>query len=64
MKVKTNLTAIELDTVAKGLAELSKRQLKAYPTENDAEVEILKEVDSLFNTMLTSLQDEIANTFK
>jgi len=66
MKVKTNLTADELELVSRGLSSLAKSQRadgKFVPS-NPAEKELLEEVDSAVDTMLGHLSREVATLFR
>jgi len=61
MKLRTNLTPKELNHVGEKLCTLAKSQRnKALPLENPAERELLRKAGYLFDTMLESLQSEIA----
>lgn len=59
MKLKTNLTATELELVSKGLKRLAQHTNEITP-ENSAEAEISRKLDGLFDTMVNSLQDEFS----
>lgn len=64
MKVRTNLQPHEQEAVGKGLQALAKGQRKKekpYVPENQAEREILRQMDSALDTMLESLQAEFAD---
>lgn len=62
MKVKTNLSPRELEAVGKGLTKLAKSQReRPFPTENNAERELLRRTNHAFDVMLESLQSEIAD---
>lgn len=62
MKVRTNLTASELETVGKGLVKLSRKQRnKPVVLENNAEKELLRQANHALDIMLHSLQTEVAN---
>jgi hypothetical protein len=57
--IKTNLTPSELEQVGKGLVGLAKSQrAKAFPTDNQAEQELLRKIDSTLSVALDSLQEE------
>lgn len=61
MRVRTNLTASELEKVSKGLKKLAeKQQLNEIELENPAEKELMRRVDALFDTAVNNLQDEVA----
>jgi hypothetical protein len=66
MKVKTNLTADELELVSRGLSSLAKSQRAdgKFVPNNPAEKELLDEVDSALDTMLGSLSQEVATLFR
>lgn len=61
MKVRTNLTAAELEKVSKGLRKLAdKQQVNEIQPENPAEKEMMRRVDALFDTAVNNLQAEVA----
>ena len=61
MKVKTNLSPSELLVAGEGLKNLAKGQReRPLPLENNAEKELIRRVDSVFNTMAESFQSEIS----
>lgn len=61
VKIRTNLTSAELEKVAKGIKiAADKQRRRPYIPENNAEAELLRKADGVFNTMLDSLQDDIA----
>ena len=63
MKVKTNLSACELETVGAGLVALAKgQQVDKIPApENEAESGIVSNLLECFDVMLDSLQDDIVD---
>jgi len=61
LKVTTNYSPHELETVSTGLRQLAKSQRTALMTENNAEKELLRRSDSLLSQMLESLQGEYRN---
>ena len=62
MKVRTNLTPRELITTGRGLTALGKSQqhVRVFPTENNAERELLRQSNHTLDVMLESLQHELA----
>lgn len=61
MRVRTNLTASELEKVSKGLQKLANQQhVNEIELENPAEKEIIRQVEAVFDVAVNSLQDEIA----
>lgn len=60
MKVKTNLSATELNKVGQGLIKLSKSQQNEIELENPAERELIRRVEAVFDTAVNSLQDEVS----
>jgi hypothetical protein len=60
MKLRTNLRPEELDLVAKGLQKLAKKQAKPYLPENQAEREILRQMELALDVMGDSLQAELS----
>jgi hypothetical protein len=60
MKVKTNLTPGELELVSKGLAKLAETQHPPYVPENNAETELLRKADSIFDQFVDFIQDDIS----
>lgn len=66
MKVKTNLTADELELVSKGLSMLAKQQKSdgKFVAENPAEIELLAQTGDVLDEMLSSLKTEISIIFK
>lgn len=62
MKIRTNLTPNQLDLISKGIKVAADRtRVREYIPENNAESELLRKVDTVFDTMLDSLQDEISS---
>lgn len=62
MKIRTNLTPSQLDKIAKGIKKAANKQrVRPYKPENNAEKELLRRADSVFDMMLGSLQDDIAD---
>lgn len=62
MKIKTNLSASEIEVVGRGLIALSKSQRsKGLPAENNAEEELLRRTDASLDRMLDSIQLEISS---
>ena len=67
MKVRTNLRPEELELVGEGLKKLAKSQTEGKDEivlENNAEEELARKSDHLFDTMLNSLQDEVSNILR
>jgi hypothetical protein len=67
MKVRTNLRPEELALVGEGLKKLAKSQVEGKDEivlENNAEEELVRRSDHLFDTMLNSLQDEVSNILR
>lgn len=61
MKVKTNLKPSELRKVGAGLQKLATQQQKnEIQLENPAEKELIRRVESVFDTAVNSLQSEVA----
>lgn len=61
MKVKTNLSASELEAVGKGLVKLAKKQRdKDIPLENMAERELMRRAEHVLDVMLQNLQSEVS----
>lgn len=61
MKVRTNLKPSELKRVGDGLQRLADSQMKnEIELENPAEHELMRQVDSVFDTAVNSLQAEVA----
>ena len=60
MKVKTNLTAAELNKVGNGLIRLAKSQQTEIELENPAERELIRRVEAVFDVAVNSLQDEVS----
>lgn len=60
MKVKTNLTPKELEAVAKGLTKLAEHQHPPLVPQNNAEDELLRKADLIFDQFLENLQDSIS----
>lgn len=61
MKVQTNLTALELEKVSKGLQKLASQQLSnEIELENNAERELIRLSEAVFDTALSNLQAEVA----
>jgi len=61
MKVNTNLKPSELRQVGVGIQKLADSQLKnEIVLENPAEKEIVRQIDSVFDTFANSLQSEVA----
>ena len=61
MKVKTNLTPAELDLVSKGLSKLAEKQRSESVTfENNAEEELFRKADRLFETMIDNIQVDVS----
>lgn len=65
MKVRTNLTADELELVAKGLKKLSEKQQHdgQFVPANPAEQELMSEVTDALDMSLESLTSEISKLF-
>lgn len=61
MKIRTNLSTIQLDKISKGIKVAAESQLRPYVPENNAEKELLRKVDSALDTMLDSLQESFAS---
>lgn len=63
MKVKTNLSANELELVSKGLNKLAKNQRTdgKFVAANAAESELIKQFDSVFDEMIANLEEELSN---
>ena len=64
MKIRTNLSAHDLDQIGKGLRVLAKKDSKEYQPENPAEKALLAEVESVFDQALKSLQSELESLGK
>jgi hypothetical protein len=61
MKIKTNLSPRVLSKIAKGISiAADKQRQRPYVPENNAESELLRKADSAFDTMLNSLQEDVA----
>lgn len=60
MKVKTNLSAPELNKVGQGLIKLAKSQQTEIELENPAEREMIRRVESLFDLAVNNLQEEVS----
>lgn len=61
MKVRTNLKPSELKRVGEGLQRLADKQTRdEIELENPAEKELIRQVDSIFDIMINSLQSEVA----
>jgi hypothetical protein len=61
VKVRTNLTPTELEHIGEKLQTLAKGQRDgSLSLENTAEKELVRRADHLFDTLLESLQSEIA----
>lgn len=61
IKIRTNLTPEELEEVAKGIkVAADKQRRRPYKPENNAESELIRKADSMFQLMLDSLQDDVA----
>lgn len=64
MRVKTNLTPSELDLVSKGLKRLADKQREeSVVFENNAERELFRRSNRLFEDMLDNVQEDIAKLF-
>lgn len=65
MRVRTNLSADELELVSKGLKKLAESQQKdgQFTTANPAERELMEEVASAVDMSLTNLVSEISTLF-
>ena len=65
MKVKTNLSAEELELVSKGLSRLAKAQQQdgRFEPNNPAEKELLAEVSDSLEEMVNSLKLEAKEIF-
>lgn len=65
MKVKTNLTAEELELVSKGLKRLAETQQKdgQFQPSNPAEKDLMEEVTSALDMSLSQLVAEISTLF-
>ena len=63
MRVKTNLTAKELELAGRGLQALAKSQNvnKSYKSENPAERELLRKLDYSLDMALENMQAEISD---
>ena len=61
MKIRTNLTPNQLEKVSKGIKiAAAKQRSRPYVPENNAESEMLRKADGVFELMLDSLQEDIA----
>lgn len=61
MKLRTNLTPEQLQALAKGLKQAAdKSSRRPYKAENNAESELLRKADAVFDDMLDSLQEDVA----
>jgi hypothetical protein len=61
MKVNTNLSPNELRKVGAGLQKLAdKQQANEIVLENQAEKEVIRRVDAIFDTAVNSLQSEVS----
>lgn len=65
MKVRTNLTAEQLELVSKGLKKLAETQQAdgRFTPANPAEEELMKEVTSALDMSLDNLVEEISTLF-
>lgn len=61
MKVRTNLSPQQLELISKGIKVAADSQVRPYSPENNAEKELLRKVDTVFDTMLDSLQESFAS---
>ena len=61
MKIRTTLSPEALDALSKGIKiAADKQRRRPYISENNAEDELLRRADGAFDTMLDSLQEEVA----
>lgn len=61
MKIRTNLSPNQLDIISKGIkAAADKQRVRAYTPENNAEAELLRKSDRLFDMLLDSLQEDVS----
>lgn len=63
MKIKTNLKPEQLQLIAKGLTKLAGED-KIPPLANQAEIDLMNAVSSLFSDMTLSLQQDLSTLFK
>lgn len=66
MKVRTNLSADELELVSKGLSKLAKSQRSdgKFVPQNKAERQLMSSVDDALDTMVGTLFKEVDDLFR
>ncbi len=64
MKVRTNLSSKQLEKVAKGLEELSKKASDVFVAENEIEDRLDSELEENYKIMLSSVAKDLSKIIK